>query len=83
MFRYFFLFIVSVKDDGSILCSTIWPLAIQCCWIKGINTQDFALQEGMGGEPGFPAVVDRSREHLGSTDRVIIALRRQFIEALA
>ena len=29
--------------------------------IEGINTQDFALQEGMG-----PVIVDRSQEHLGT-----------------
>ena len=31
--------------------------------IRGLNTQDIALQEGMG------PIVDRSREHLGSTDK--------------
>jgi phthalate 4,5-dioxygenase len=50
--------------------------------IKGINTQDFALQESMGGEPGAPAIMDRSRERLGSTDRVIILLRQLFLDAL-
>jgi len=29
--------------------------------ISGVNTQDFALQEGMG------PIVDRSKEHLGSS----------------
>ncbi len=43
--------------------------------ITGINTQDFALQEGMG------PIVDRSKEHLGSTDRAIITLRRLLLEA--
>lgn len=43
--------------------------------ITGINTQDFALQEGMG------PIVDRSREHLGSTDRAIITMRRLLLEA--
>ena len=38
--------------------------------IKGLNTQDFALQEGMG------SIVDRSKEFLGSSDRAVIALRR-------
>jgi hypothetical protein len=45
--------------------------------ITGINTQDFALQEAMG------AVADRSQEHLGTTDRVIITLRRVLLDALA
>jgi len=43
--------------------------------ITGINTQDFALQEGMG------AIVDRSREFLGSTDKAIITMRRLMLEA--
>jgi hypothetical protein len=43
--------------------------------IPGINTQDFALQTGMG------AVVDRSKEALGSTDRAIQAARRLLLEA--
>ena len=43
--------------------------------ITGINTQDFALQEGM--EP----ISDRSKEHLGSTDRAIITMRRLLLEA--
>jgi phenylpropionate dioxygenase-like ring-hydroxylating dioxygenase large terminal subunit len=43
--------------------------------IPGINTQDIALQVGMG------PVADRSREHLGTSDRAIIALRRLLLEA--
>jgi phthalate 4,5-dioxygenase len=43
--------------------------------IEGINTQDFAVQEGMG------AIVDRSKEHLGTTDRAVIVLRKQLLEA--
>lgn len=44
--------------------------------IEGINTQDLALQEGMG------TVVDRSKEHLGTTDRAIITLRQILLQAL-
>jgi nitrite reductase/ring-hydroxylating ferredoxin subunit len=43
--------------------------------IEGINTQDVAIQEGMG------KIVDRSKEHLGSTDRAIIAMRRMLLDA--
>jgi phenylpropionate dioxygenase-like ring-hydroxylating dioxygenase large terminal subunit len=43
--------------------------------IEGLNTQDVALQEGMG------PIVDRSREHLGTTDRAIIVLRQLLLEA--
>jgi phenylpropionate dioxygenase-like ring-hydroxylating dioxygenase large terminal subunit len=45
--------------------------------IAGINTQDYALQEGMG------PIVDRSREHLAASDRVIILARQLLLEALA
>jgi len=43
--------------------------------IKGVNTQDFALQEGMG------PIVDRSKEHLGTSDRAIVTMRRLLLEA--
>jgi phthalate 4,5-dioxygenase oxygenase subunit len=43
--------------------------------IKGVNTQDFALQEGMG------PIVDRSKEHLGTSDRAIIVMRQLLLEA--
>jgi len=35
-----------------------------------------ALQEGMG------PIVDRSKEHLGTSDRAIIAMRQLLLEAL-
>jgi phthalate 4,5-dioxygenase oxygenase subunit len=43
--------------------------------IVGLNTQDFALQEGMG------PIVDRSQEHLGTSDRAIISMRKLMLEA--
>src|SRR5258706_1776949 len=43
--------------------------------IDGINTQDVAVQEGMG------PIADRSEEHLGSTDRAIVMMRRLLLEA--
>jgi phthalate 4,5-dioxygenase oxygenase subunit len=43
--------------------------------IVGINTQDVAVQEGMG------PIADRSEEHLGSTDRAIVMMRRLLLEA--
>jgi phthalate 4,5-dioxygenase oxygenase subunit len=45
--------------------------------ITGVNTQDMALQEGMGH------IVDRSKEHLGTSDRAIIVMRQLLIEAMA
>jgi phthalate 4,5-dioxygenase len=44
--------------------------------IRGLNTQDIALQEGMG------AIADRSKEHLGTTDKAIIVLRQLLLEAI-
>ena len=44
--------------------------------IPGINTQDIAVQTAMG------PIVDRSREHLGTTDRAIIVLRQLLLEAV-
>ena len=43
--------------------------------IDGVNTQDLAVQESMG------PIVDRSREHLGTTDRAIIVFRQLLIDA--
>ena len=48
--------------------------------ITGINTQDFALQESMGGADGRP-ICDRTQEHLGSSDKAIIAMRNLLLEA--
>jgi phenylpropionate dioxygenase-like ring-hydroxylating dioxygenase large terminal subunit len=44
--------------------------------IVGINTQDFALQEGMG------PICDRSQERLGTSDKAIIAMRQLLLEAM-
>lgn len=44
--------------------------------IVGVNTQDFALQEGMG------KIVDRSKEFLGTSDKAIVALRRILLDAI-
>jgi phthalate 4,5-dioxygenase oxygenase subunit len=44
--------------------------------IAGVNTQDYALQEGMG------PIVDRTKEHVGTTDRAIILLRKVLLDAL-
>jgi len=43
--------------------------------IPGLNTQDLAAQESMG------PIADRSREHLGSTDKAIIQFRRCLLDA--
>jgi hypothetical protein len=45
--------------------------------IVGINTQDFALQEGMG------PICDRSKEFLGTSDKAVVAMRRLLLEAVA
>lgn len=43
--------------------------------IEGVNTQDIALQESMG------PILDRSQEHLGTTDIAVIATRRLLLKA--
>jgi phthalate 4,5-dioxygenase len=43
--------------------------------IEGVNNQDLAVQEAMG------TVVPRWREHLGSTDKAVIAFRRMMLQA--
>ena len=43
--------------------------------IPGVNTQDFALQEGMG------PICDRSKEFLGTSDKAIVTMRRLMLEA--
>jgi phenylpropionate dioxygenase-like ring-hydroxylating dioxygenase large terminal subunit len=44
--------------------------------ITGINTQDRAVQESMGG------IAERTLERLGTTDRAIIAARRFLLQAV-
>ncbi len=44
--------------------------------IKGINTQDVAVQEGMG------PISDRTQEHLGSSDKAVIAMRNLLLNAV-
>ncbi len=43
--------------------------------IRGLNTQDLAVQESMG------PIVPRWKEHLGSTDKAIAAMRRILIDS--
>ena len=45
--------------------------------IIGVNTQDFALQEGMG------PICDRSKEFLGTSDKAIVGMRRLLLEAIS
>jgi phenylpropionate dioxygenase-like ring-hydroxylating dioxygenase large terminal subunit len=45
--------------------------------IQGVNAQDRAVQESMG------AVVNRSQEHLGQTDKAIITMRKMLMNAIA
>ncbi len=43
--------------------------------INGFQAQDFAVQEGMG------PIVDRTKEHLGTSDVAIIQIRRRLLRA--
>ncbi|MGH7834020.1 MAG: Rieske 2Fe-2S domain-containing protein [Candidatus Binatia bacterium] len=44
--------------------------------IEGINTQDHAITESMG------PIVDRTQEHLGSTDRAVVIGRHLLVQAV-
>ena len=44
--------------------------------IGGVNAQDRAVQESMG------PIVNRSKEHLGQTDKAIIMMRRMLLKAM-
>jgi phenylpropionate dioxygenase-like ring-hydroxylating dioxygenase large terminal subunit len=44
--------------------------------IFGVNSQDLAVQESMG------PIVDRSREHLGTTDKAIVMMRYLLLAAV-
>lgn len=44
--------------------------------IEGVNTQDHAVQESMG------PIVDRTGEHLGSTDKAVIKARQLLLEGV-
>ena len=44
--------------------------------ISGVNTQDLAVQESMG------PIEDRTREHLGTTDKAIIELRYLLLDSI-
>jgi phenylpropionate dioxygenase-like ring-hydroxylating dioxygenase large terminal subunit len=44
--------------------------------IAGVNTQDAAVQEGMG------PIVDRTKEHLSATDMAVVTMRRLLLDAV-
>jgi phenylpropionate dioxygenase-like ring-hydroxylating dioxygenase large terminal subunit len=44
--------------------------------ITGLHSQDYAVQEGMG------PICDRTKEHLGTTDKAIITARQLLFDAL-
>jgi phthalate 4,5-dioxygenase oxygenase subunit len=49
--------------------------------VFGINEQDRALQEYMPSiDPDRPGIVDRGREHLVASDRVVVAARRRLLK---
>ncbi len=47
--------------------------------IRGIGNQDIAMWETMGRGP----IIDRSREHLGTTDLAVVQFRRLMLDAVA
>ncbi len=52
-----------------------------CGIIFAGNLQDRAMTELMCNEDGIEPIYDRSKEHLGSTDQMVIAVRRMMIRA--
>ena len=59
--------------DNDYLLDRAMQKSVNYTGIQGINTQDRAVQESMG------PVVDRSAEHLGTTDAAVIAFRRRLL----
>jgi len=56
--------------------------SVQFCGILFAgNLQDRAMTELMCNEDGIEPIYDRSKEHLGTTDRMVIAVRRILIAA--
>jgi hypothetical protein len=52
-----------------------------CGIIFAGNLQDRAMTELMCNEDGIEPIYDRSKEHLGTTDQMVITARRLFIRA--
>ena len=52
-----------------------------CGIISAGNLQDRAMTELMCNEDGIEPIYDRSKEHLGTTDSMVIASRRLYIKA--
>ena len=63
------------RQDNDYLIDRQAQKHISFTGIHGIRAQDAMVTESAG------AIVDRSREHLGSSDRAVIAMRRSLMDA--
>jgi phenylpropionate dioxygenase-like ring-hydroxylating dioxygenase large terminal subunit len=61
------------NSDNDYLIDRTLQRTVSFTGISGIAIQDMAVQESMG------AIVDRTREHLGSSDAAVIAARKRLL----
>jgi len=59
--------------DNDYMIDRVLQRTVSFSGIRGIAMQDVAMQESMG------PIVDRTREHLGSSDAAVIAARRRLL----
>jgi phthalate 4,5-dioxygenase oxygenase subunit len=64
------------EDNGWLQDRTAMKSGESWCGIEGFPNQDIACQESMG------PIVDRTGEHLGTSDIAIIRMRRRLLDAL-
>jgi hypothetical protein len=71
---------VATKENDFLIDRQI-QRSVNFTGIPGINDQDRSIQESMASADrmNFGSIVDRSKEHLGTSDLPVIALRRRMI----
>jgi hypothetical protein len=67
----------AANRDNDYLINRAVQDSVSFTGIPGIAAQDCAVQESMG------AIYDRTREHIGSSDTPISAVRRRLLAALS
>ena len=74
-------FTVANKDNDYLRDYELEKTTQFCGILFAGNLQDRAMTELMCNEDGIEPIYDRSKEHLGTTDRMVIAVRRMLIAA--
>jgi phthalate 4,5-dioxygenase oxygenase subunit len=74
-------FTVANKSNDYLLDYDLQKTKQFCGILFAGNLQDRAMTELMCNEDGIEPIYDRSKEHLGTTDRMVIAVRRMLIGA--